>query len=213
MWYLSRATGIVASILIVAALVWGFFFSARETGKRLRPAWWLDLHNWLGGLALVFTIAHVVAAFLDSSSGVGLVQVFVPGTVELDAWAIGWGVIATYLLVVVVFTTWPRRLGNRRWWRALHLTSVAATALALLHAYQSGSDSTRLAFRIGLLAAIALATYALGIRLFSLDLRSRPRRRAVGLDGPTAAEDSQVAHSSDSASSKGGLAEYGHDHH
>ena len=52
MWYLSRATGIVATVLAVAALVWGFLFSARETGNRFRPAWWLDLHNWLGGSAL-----------------------------------------------------------------------------------------------------------------------------------------------------------------
>ena len=59
-WYLSRATGIVAAVLAVAALAWGFLFSARETGTRDRPAWWLDLHNWLGGLALIFTIAHIV---------------------------------------------------------------------------------------------------------------------------------------------------------
>ena len=76
---LTRATGIVATVLVVAALVWGFFFSARETGQRLHPAWWLDLHNWLGGLSLVFTGLHIVASWLDSNSGVGLVQIFVPG--------------------------------------------------------------------------------------------------------------------------------------
>ncbi len=45
---------------------WGLLFSARETGTRLRPAWWLDLHKWLGGLALVFTAVHLVVAFADS---------------------------------------------------------------------------------------------------------------------------------------------------
>lgn len=50
LWFnLSRATGIVATILAVAALVWGFFFSARNFGDKYKPAWWLDLHNWLGG--------------------------------------------------------------------------------------------------------------------------------------------------------------------
>jgi predicted ferric reductase len=208
--YLSRATGIVAAILVVAALVWGFFFSARETGKRLRPAWWLDLHNWLGGLALIFTLVHIVASFLDSNAGIGVVQVFVPGTAELDGWGIGWGVVATYLLVVVVFTTWPRRLGHRRWWRVLHLTSVVATAMALVHAYQSGSDSNRLEFRVGLLAATALATYALGIRLFGLDLR---RYRRVSHNASTPGNDSQLAHSSDTPSPNGGVADYGHEQH
>ncbi len=204
MWYLTRGSGIVATILIVAALLWGFLFSARDTGTRLRPAWWLDLHNWLGGLALIFTGVHVAASFLDTSSGVGLLQVFVPGTAELDGWAIGWGVIATYLLSIVVFTTWPRRLGNRRWWRVLHLLSVVATALAVLHAYQSGSDATRLVFRIGLLAGIAIATYAMGLRLFSIDWRKRRRVAAV-------AANSQPAHSSTSSPANDDVAHWCHD--
>lgn len=180
MWYLTRGSGIVATILVVAALLWGFLFSARETGKRLRPAWWLDLHNWLGGLALIFTGVHIAASYLDTSSGIGLAQIFVPGTAELDGWAIGWGVVATYLLAITVFTTWPRRLKNRRWWRVLHLTSVVATALAILHSYQSGTDATRLVFKVGLLASVGVATYALGLRLFSLDLGQR--RRSARLD-------------------------------
>lgn len=115
MWYLTRSTGIVATLLSAAALVWGFLFSARATGNRLRPAWWLDLHNWLGGLALVFIGVHIATSWLDSDAGIGLIQVFVPGSATRDAWAIGWGVIAAYLLAIAVFTTWPRRLGNRRW--------------------------------------------------------------------------------------------------
>ena len=79
---LSRATGIVATILAVAALVMGLFFSARNTGERRRPAWWLDLHNWLGGLTLVFVAAHIVAAYLDPALGIGVLQVLVPGTAQ-----------------------------------------------------------------------------------------------------------------------------------
>ena len=30
-WYLTRATGLVATALAVASLVWGLFFSARNT--------------------------------------------------------------------------------------------------------------------------------------------------------------------------------------
>lgn len=33
MWYLTRSTGIVAAVLAVATLVWGLFFSARNTGR------------------------------------------------------------------------------------------------------------------------------------------------------------------------------------
>mgnify|MGYP003348278521 CR=1 FL=1 len=51
-WYLTRATGIVAAILSVAALALGLYFSSRNTGSRQKPNWWLSLHNYLGGLTL-----------------------------------------------------------------------------------------------------------------------------------------------------------------
>ncbi len=167
MFAITRSTGIVAMALMVASLLWGFVFSSRATGKRLRPNWWLDLHNWLGGLALIFTAIHIAAALLDSGSGVAILDVFVPGR-SGDGWAITSGVLATYITAVVVFTTWPKRWKNRRWWRVVHVLSVVGTALALVHSYQSGSDATRLAFQVGMVIAVALSTYGLGLRLSTL---------------------------------------------
>lgn len=162
---LVRSTGIVAAALTVLALLWGFLFSSRETGTRMRPAWWLDLHNWLGGLALAFTGAHVFISWIDSPSAIGVRQIFVPSP-SGAGWAIPWGVIAAYLLAISVFTTWPRRLANRRWWRVLHLGSVVATGLALLHGYQSGSDAGSRWFQGGLIVLASVSTYGLGLRVF-----------------------------------------------
>ena len=113
MWYLSRSTGIVAAVLAVAALAWGFLFSARETGTRYRPAWWLDLHNWLGGIALIFTIAHIATSYLNSDAGLSLASLFVPGVAPSQRLALAWGVVATYLIATAVLTSWPRRLFSR----------------------------------------------------------------------------------------------------
>ena len=44
-WYLTRSTGIVATVLAFGAIIWGTRFAGRATGTRLRPNWWLDLHN------------------------------------------------------------------------------------------------------------------------------------------------------------------------
>ncbi len=169
---ITRSTGIVAMALMVLSLLWGFLFSSRATGKRLRPNWWLDLHIWLGGLALIFTIVHIVASLLDTNSGIGLVEVFVPRLSAADR-SITWGVLATYITAAVVLTTWPKRWKNRRWWRVVHVLSVVGTALALVHSYQSGSDSTQFAFQVGMVIAVAVATYGLGLRLSTL----RPQRK------------------------------------
>ena len=113
-WYVSRSSGIVATVLIVLALTWGLFFAARATGNRRRPNWWLDLHKYLGGLAFVFTVVHVVAVYQDHLSGIGLLQIFVPMTATGWEWGITWGVLATYIFAAVVFTSWPRKRLSRR---------------------------------------------------------------------------------------------------
>ena len=168
MWDLSRATGIVAAVLAVAALAWGFLFSAREPGRRFRPAWWLDLHNWLGGAALIFTIVHVVTSYLNSDSGLSLASLFVPGVASSQRLALSWGVIGTYLFATTVLTSWPRRLFARRTWRVVHLGSVVGVALALVHAYQMGTDAAGRFFRIGLLLIVAIGTYTLFVRFFGV---------------------------------------------
>ncbi|MCU1501692.1 MAG: putative rane protein [Ilumatobacteraceae bacterium] len=170
LWYVTRSTGIVATVLMLASLAWGFLFSSRETGTRLRPAWWLDMHRGLGGLALVFTAVHVVAAFADPDLGVDLATVFVPGAAQSQTTAFTWGVVAFYGLVVVVFTSWPKMLFRRRTWRTVHLLSVPATALACVHAYQLGSDAHTPAFNVLMPLAVGGAVYPFGLRVWGLAL-------------------------------------------
>jgi DMSO/TMAO reductase YedYZ heme-binding membrane subunit len=179
MWYLVRSSGIVATALMVAALGWGFLFSARETGKRLRPAWWLDLHNWLGGLALVFTGVHMAAVFADSDLGLGLVDIFVPNAADDQTAAITWGVIAFYLLAVVVFTSWPKKRLRRPVWRAIHLLSVPATIFAGIHAYTTGSDATTFAFKAFLVLLAGAAVYPAALRLTGVISSRMASRRAA----------------------------------
>jgi DMSO/TMAO reductase YedYZ heme-binding membrane subunit len=141
-WFLTRATGIVATVLLGLSLILGLLFSSRETGKRLRPNWWLDLHNMLGGLTLAFTVAHVVAVIIDPDAGFNIAQAVVPGQASDQPFAIAYGIIAAYLMVVVVATSWPRLRFRRRVWRMLHLLSIPAGVLTIVHALQSGSDAT-----------------------------------------------------------------------
>lgn len=163
---ITRATGIVSGVVIVVALASGFLFSARETGTSRRPAWWLDFHNGLGGVAAIATAVHILAAVYDHDQAIGLAQVLVPAMASTSRWPVTWGVVAMYLFAGAVFTTWPRRIGNRRRWRIIHLASTLGVALALLHGEQMGTDAGRLLFQVGLVALAAPAVYALSVRAF-----------------------------------------------
>ena len=178
---LSRSTGIVATVLLVLALAGGFLFSARATGRRRRPAWWLDLHNWLGGMAFAFTIAHIAATVLDRTSGIGVVQTLVPMTATGWAWGITWGVLATYIFAAVVFTSWPGKRLSRRTWLAVHLLSAPATVMAAAHAWMVGSSRHGRWFPALLATLAGLGVYPAVLRLAGLPARRRARRAAAGV--------------------------------
>ena len=77
-WYVARAAGLVGWALLAAATLWGLALSTKVLGKRPRPNWLLDLHRWLGGVALVFTGVHVVALLADTVRALRPRDVLVP---------------------------------------------------------------------------------------------------------------------------------------
>lgn len=188
-WYLSRSSGIVATALIVASLLSGWLFSAHTTGERRKPAWWLDLHNYLGGLTLVFTVIHLVAVYMDEKSGMGLVEITLPWTAEFLRWGIAWGVIATYLLLFVVLTSWPARRGTYRTWKRVHLLSIGVAILAGVHAWMTGSSRTATWLQVLLVMFIGLATYPGILRLWTIS----GSRRGRGVGPPRQSTGSGVA--------------------
>jgi hypothetical protein len=174
---LTRSSGIVAGFLAVITLITGSLFSGRETGRRIRPAWWLDFHNGLGGLTLAAVALHVLASLRDSDFGVRPLDAVVPWVASTNRGALAWGVVATYTIAGAVLTTWPRRLRRPRLWRTIHVSSVAGVVVALVHGYQMGTDAPRAAFRLALIAMAASASYALGVRAFDLVVRRRSTAR------------------------------------
>jgi predicted ferric reductase len=174
--YVTQASGIVATVLLVLALGGGFLFSARATGRRRRPNWWLDLHNYLGGLALAFTALHIFAAYRDELSGIGLRQIFIPMTAVGWEWGITWGVLSTYALAAVVFTSWPKKRLPRRAWVIVHLLSMPATFLAAAHAWMVGSNRHGLWFHALLALAAGWSVYPAVLRLVGVLTKGRTRR-------------------------------------
>ena len=175
MWYLSRATGIVAAVLAVAALAVGLLvlgsgdrhapparLVARPAQLARRPR--ADLHRR--------PHRH---AYLDGDAGLSLASLFVPGVATSQRLALAWGVVAAYLFATTVLTSWPRKRFSRRTWRILHLGSVVGVALAFVHAYQMGTDGSGRAFRIGVLLLVAVGTYTLFIRLIGAVAHRRAR--------------------------------------
>lgn len=175
LWFLTRSSGVVAMVLIIAAVADGLIFSGREGGRRLRPAWWMDLHRGLGGYALIFTGLHLLTAY-GAGLGVTLAQIFIPNASEYSTTAYTLGVLALYAMVITVFSSWPKRRLPRKLWHVVHLLSIPAAIAVMVHGWQLGTDATS-PWYLALMAALtAVVTYPLGLRLSGILRRRRDRR-------------------------------------
>jgi predicted ferric reductase len=140
-WYLARATGIVAWALLSASVIWGLLISTRLAKGRPTPAWLLDLHRFLGGTAVVFTVGHVVGLVADSYVTFDLVDLLVPFASSWKPGPVALGVVGFYLLAAVEITSLLMRRLPRKLWRAVHMSSFVLFWSATFHFVLAGTDA------------------------------------------------------------------------
>lgn len=159
-WYVARASGLVAWALLAASVIWGLLMTSKVIRRLARSSWLLDLHRWLGGLALVFTGVHVLAILGDSYVHFGLASVLVPLAAHWHPVMVAYGIASLYLLVAIEVTSLLRRRINRRVWRAVHFLSFPLFVSSTVHGLTAGTDS-RAPMVIITVALVALAVAAL----------------------------------------------------
>jgi DMSO/TMAO reductase YedYZ heme-binding membrane subunit len=173
-WYTARAGGFVSWGLLAASVLWGLAISTKATGKRVRPNWMLDLHRFLGGLAVVFTAVHVLAIVADSYVHFGLADVLVPFASSWQPIAVAWGIVGMYLLIAIEISSLLRKHIPKRAWRAIHFASFPLYAIGTVHAFAAGTDTGSRIFT-GVAVAASIATVVLTIRRINQSRRATPR--------------------------------------
>jgi predicted ferric reductase len=172
-WYLARASGLVAWLFLAVAMVWGLLLSTRLLQGRRRPAWLLDLHRWLGGLAVTFTGIHLAGLVADTYEHFGLREIAIPFASEWRPEAVAWGVVGLYLLVAVQATSLLMRRLPRRLWKGVHSLSFVLFFLASMHAAAAGTDASTPWYRLASTLIISITLFATLYRFLT-----GPRRKA-----------------------------------
>jgi DMSO/TMAO reductase YedYZ heme-binding membrane subunit len=155
-WYLARASGYVAWVLVTASVLTGLVFATRFTNRRATPAWVLDLHRFVGGTAVVFTFLHLGGLVADRYVHFRIAELLVPFASSWKPAPVALGVVALYLLLAVEVTSLLVRRLPRRVWRAVHLTSYGLFWVATFHLLTAGTDAGNPVSRVG--AALAMAS-------------------------------------------------------
>jgi predicted ferric reductase len=177
-WYTARAAGIVAWALLALSVLWGLALSTKTFGRTTAPpAWLLDLHRHLGGLAVVFTGVHLAGLSLDRYVPFGPADLFVPLHTAWHPVAVAWGVVALYLLVAVEGTSLLQRRIPRRWWRGAHFASFPLYAVATIHLATAGTDRHAPWLQWSAVIASVLVVFLTLVRWSqAVDKRARPGR-------------------------------------
>jgi DMSO/TMAO reductase YedYZ heme-binding membrane subunit len=164
-WYLARAAGIAAVVLLVASLVLGVLFATRALRSIDRPAWLLAMHRWLSTLTIVATALHLVGLVADSYVHFGWKEIVVPGTSRWRPLAVTLGVVSLYLLIAIHATSLLMKRIPKRWWRAIHVSSYAAAWFGVVHAALAGTDVGNRAYQITAMVLTMAAVTAAVLRV------------------------------------------------
>lgn len=163
-WYLTRASGIVALILLTASVVIGIAAIARLRTRRV-PRFLVDgLHRTVSLLALVLLIVHILTSVLDSFAPISLINAVIPFTGTYRPLWLGLGTLAFDLLLAVAITSLIRQRLGHGTWRAIHWLAYACWAIAVVHGFGTGSDVHQSWMLLIDIACIAAVLGAVAIR-------------------------------------------------
>ena len=180
-WLASRASGVVAMILITASVFIGLTLSTRVLKGPGVSRWLAAAHEQaaLGGLVAI--ALHGVTLLGDPFLNPGVKGIAVPFAIDFKTLWVGLGIIGGYLTALTGLTFYARkRIGVARW-RKLHRLTIVAYGLSLVHTIQAGTD-----FQAGSWARLAILAPAFPIMVLFGErmLAGRPKSKPAPAANP-----------------------------
>ena len=179
-WYTSRATGVVALVLLTAVMVLGILINRQGRLPGLPRFAVTNLHRNLSLMAVVFIVIHVITAVLDGFVSIPLISGVVPFTSGYEGFWLGLGAISFDLMLALIVTSLIRGRLSRRVWKAVHWLAYASWPIAFAHSIGASTDlQSGPLLALAVVCAVALAG-ALAWRLVSM-AREVPRAERVSV--------------------------------
>lgn len=140
-WIASRASGVVALVLITISVAIGLTMTAKLMRQRkLGPAL-MAVHEHTALIGLIAIAIHGITLMGDPFLHPTPTQIAVPLTIDYRPVFTGLGIIAGWLAALLGLTFYVRkRIGNKLW-RKAHRATFAVWVLGLVHTIGAGTDA------------------------------------------------------------------------
>jgi sulfoxide reductase heme-binding subunit YedZ len=141
LWYATRATGIMALLLLTATMVLGIATVNRARARNWPGFAQQEIHRRVSMLSVVFLALHVLTSVLDTFVSIGWLSVLIPFTSSYDRLWVGVGTVAVDLMVAVFVSSLLRSHVKPGTWRAVHWLAYLSWPVALAHTFGMGTDA------------------------------------------------------------------------
>ncbi len=179
-WYVARAGGLLAYLLLWLATLWGVLISSKMVKGWVDGTMLYDMHEFLPMLAMVFAVVHAAVLLGDAYIGFRSVRPADPLPCPYRPLWTGLGSLALYLSLALIASFYLRSLISRRMWRLLHYLTYLAFGLALIHGLLAGTDSSQPVVYAMYIATGATLLFATIYRVLAIQRgRKSPARDAV----------------------------------
>ena len=174
-WLASRSLGVVAMLLVSAAVACGLALSGRMSRRPGASSWLKTAHEALTLTALGAIAGHGLLLLGDPYLHPGLSGITLPFALASQSVWTGVGIIGAWLAAILGLSYYARRWIGVAAWRWLHRWTLLAYVLCLAHSIGSGTDS-RSAWLLVLFAAMTVPVITVGaVRARGAVLANRAR--------------------------------------
>ena len=140
-WYVTRASGIMAYLLLWFSMVLGLAVTSKFLDQMLDRVFTYDFHQFISLLSIAFLLLHVIVLTFDRFLPYSVLQILVPFISPYRPFWVGVGVIAFYITLLVTVTFYIRSRIGTRTFRVIHILSLLGYAGATLHGFYAGTDT------------------------------------------------------------------------
>lgn len=147
-WYIARATGLEAYIILFLITVLGVGIYTKTVFRFIRSEDALILHKHLSISAGLLLVAHIVSLMLDTYIRFRWYEVFLPFASHFKNAYVGIGIIGFYLFLAILVSSLFFRSRFPRQWRTLHYLAYPLFFTGLIHGIFVGTDTQYLPIQI-----------------------------------------------------------------
>jgi sulfoxide reductase heme-binding subunit YedZ len=183
LWYATRATGLMALVLLTLTMVFGLTTTTRARARNWPGFAQQEMHRRISILSVVFLGLHVLTSVMDTFVNISWAAVVIPFISKYQGFWVGLGAVALDLMIAVFVTSLLRERMRPAIWRAVHWLAYLSWPVALAHTFGMGTDAGEgWVIVLGIVCGLSVAA-ALGWRLRATSRQASARTAHASVPG------------------------------